>query len=58
MTILTGRPLFLERMAATGSRYVVILAPNPPPISVGITFTMDSGRPVMAAVEERMAKAP
>jgi hypothetical protein len=34
------------------------LAPNPPPISRGMTFTLDSGMPRMAAVAERMAKAP
>ena len=34
------------------------LAPNPPPISMGTTFTWDSGTPMIAAVWDRMLNNP
>ena len=37
---------------------MVILAPKPPPISVGITLIADSGMSKMAAQDERMANDP
>ena len=44
--------------AATGAGEGIILAPKPPPISVGIARIWDSGMSRMAAQEERIAKEP
>ena len=43
ITTLTGVPVFLDRIAATGSTYIGILPPKPPPISVGVTRICDTG---------------
>ena len=59
MTILTGRPVFLERIAAIGFSGFVFgpLPPNPPPHSMAITFSIDSGMPTIEAVPSRTSKA-
>ena len=43
MDSLTGWPVFLDSAAATGSRYTRVLPPNPPPISMGMTLTLEIG---------------
>ena len=58
MTILTGRPVFFESRAATGSRYTGILPPKPPPISIGVTLMFDTGISRILAVTSRTTKAP
>ena len=58
MTIFTGRPVFFESSAATGSRYTGIFPPKPPPISMGVTFTWETGMSRMHAVVSRTRKAP
>ena len=40
ITILTGLPVFLDSSRARGSRYTVVLPPNPPPISAGTTLIL------------------
>ena len=59
MTIFTAAPDFLESIAATGSRYrpPIPLPPNPPPISMGMIFTRDTGIPRMAEVWSLKAKS-
>ena len=43
ISALTGVPVFLERTAHIASKYAVILPPNPPPISIGVTLTWETG---------------
>ena len=58
MYIFTGAPDFRESAAATGCRYVASLPPNPPPISSGTTFILDTGTPNTVATVSRMPKCP
>ena len=58
IVIFTGRPLFFDSTAATGSRYVGSFPPNPPPISIGTTVTLDTSSPSTLAVLSRMPKCP
>ena len=58
ITILTACPVFLDRSAATGSRYTGILPPKPPPISIGITLICDTGISSNCAIESRTVNAP
>ena len=58
MYILTGRPVFLDMIAAAGSMYGLVLPPKPPPISIGITFTSAMGMPSMCATVSRIANGP
>ena len=44
MIIFTGCPVFCDISAASGSRYIGIFPPNPPPISIGTTVILDTGR--------------
>ena len=59
MAIFTGLPVFRDRTAATGSRYTPPLPfpPNPPPISMGITLTLDVGMPSIFEVSSRTLKS-
>ncbi len=58
ITSFTVRPDFLDRSAATGSRYMGILPPKPPPISMGVTLMLDSGISRSWAIASRTANAP
>ena len=58
MTILTVWPVFLDRRAATGSRYTGILPPKPPPISMGVTLICDTGISSSSAIASRTVNAP
>ena len=65
MTILTGWPVFSDSLAASGSRYTppCPFPPNPPPISMGTTFTRETGSPSIREVwvsyaEMSLAAAP
>ena len=50
ITILTGRPPdFLLNAKANGSIKIVVLPPNPPPISDGVTHSLLDSRPNTAA---------
>ena len=50
ITILTGRPECLDSIMATGSRYTLVLPPNPPPISAGVALISPGDIPINAAV--------
>src|SRR3954471_6113540 len=58
ITILTGDPAFRDKASATGSRYTGILPPNPPPISLGTTFTLAASMPRIAAHASRTTNGP
>ena len=58
MVTFTGCPVFRESRAATGSRWMVVLPPNPPPISMGTTFTADEDTPRTLAVFSPIWKWP
>ena len=56
--IFTGRPDFFDKINATGSRYTVVLPPNPPPISLAMTFSRFRLRLKSLAVLARTSKCP
>ena len=58
MVTFTGASAFFASRAARGSQYTASLAPNPPPISIGIAFTLDTGIPTSLAVFSRTVKCP
>ena len=58
MAIFTGWPVLRESRAATGSRWMVVLPPKPPPISIGTTFTVDEEMPSVLAVLSPIWKWP
>ena len=58
ITFFTGSPVFFDNKAAIGSTYTGILPPNPPPISIGVTLTCDTGRSKIAATVSRTVNAP
>src|SRR5437763_14529834 len=55
---LPGRPDFFESAAATGGRHTEILPPKPPPISIGTTFTLETGTRRSSAVCCRALNEP
>src|SRR5271156_1473341 len=58
ITSLTGLPVRCDSRTASGSRYIVVLPPNPPPISAGTTLILPSGIRRTCAVSERTVKVP
>src|ERR1700676_2602196 len=58
ITSFTGAPVFLESSTDSGSRYIVVLPPNPPPISAGTTLIFPGVMPSTCALSVRPAKAP
>ena len=58
MDIFTGAAALRASRAATGSIYMVSLAPNPPPISMGMALTLDTGTPHSRAVYSRTVNCP
>ena len=60
MTIFTGWPEIWDILAASGSRYTppCPFPPNPPPISMGMTFTLDTGSPRIFDAWSRTEKCP
>ena len=45
MVILTGWHALRERPRASGSRYTTVLPPKPPPISEGVTRSLETSMP-------------
>ena len=58
MASLTGLPDFFESTAPIGSSLQDSLPPKPPPISIGITLTLDWGSPSTVAVLSLTPKCP
>ncbi len=58
MTSFTGAPVFFDSNTESGSRYIVVLPPKPPPISAGTTLMWPTGIPSTWALSERTSKAP
>ena len=58
MIILTGRPVFFDSIAATGSITTCVLPPKPPPISTGSTVTREGASPHRIAVWSRTSNWP
>ena len=54
MVNFTGTEAFLASTAAIGSRYAYNLPPKPPPISIGITLTLEIVVPIILAVLSRI----
>ena len=55
-TIFTGRSVFLDSSAATGSPYGSHLPPKPPPISIGVNLALTTSSPSICAVWSRTSK--
>ena len=58
MVTFTGRPALRASAAATGSTYTRVLPPKPPPISIGMALTFDTGMFMRRAVWSRTVKWP